>query len=307
MKNKILNLITCIVTLCVCCWSSPAQTKQTSHDFSAFDALEVDYDFNVRVVESRKYSITLNVEDVLKDYIQAYVKNHTLYITLDEKSVPSDVKKMFRGRRAAAPILDATVYTPDPLASVKLSGSSVLAIDQELKCKDFVIDLSENAVISRLTVDAGQVTITSAGKSSADLVVYADDIKLNAAGSSKISLEQDSQNLTIVSGSSAEIDVEGETLDASLTTSGSSKVYLTGKTNNLTVTGSGSSYIDAINLKTSDCSVKLSNSCKVYEAATEALHLDMAGNSTVVFDGEPKIDVINIKSSTVQRYANVKK
>ena len=302
-----LNLIICIVTLCSASVLGAAQGKQSSHDFSAFDALEVDYDFNVRVVDSRKYSITLNVENVLKDYIQAYVKNHTLYITLDEKALPSDVKKMFRGRRSAPPLLEATVYMPEPLVSVKMSGASTLSVDEELKCKDFVIDLSENAVISKLTVDAGQVTVTSAGKSSADIVVYADDIKLNAAGSSKISLEQDSQNLAIVSGGSAEIDVEGETLEAGLTTSGSSKVYLTGKTNNLTVTGSGSSYIDAINLKTSDCSARLSNSSKLYEAATEALHLDLTGNSTVVFDGEPKIDIINVKSSTIQRYSNAKK
>lgn len=307
MRNNLLKLFVCTIALCFAAFVSTAQTKQSSHDFSAFDALEVDYDFNVRVLKSNKYSISLNVENSLKDYIQAYVKNHTLYITLDEKSMPSDLKKQFRGRKAAAPVLDATVYLPEPLSSVKMSGASTLSIEDDMECREFVLDLSENAVVSRLVVDAATVNVTMAGKAKADLVVYADNIKVNAAGNSILGLEQDSESLEIVGGASAQIDAEGETLDAVLTVSGSSKTSLKGKTNNLTVTGSGSSSVDAINFKTSDCTVKLSNSSKVTEAATEALHIDLSGNSTLVFDGDPVIDIINVKSSTVQRYSNARR
>ena len=156
-------------------------------------------------------------------------------------------------------------------------------------------------------MDASNVSVIMAGKSSADLVIYSDNIKLNAAGSSKLEVEQDSQDLEVVAGGSAEIYVEGESLDTSLTTSGTSKTTLKGKTNTLTVNGSGSSFVDAINLKTSDCTARLSNSSKLYEAATEALHIDVSGNSTLIFDGEPVIDIINVKSSTVQRYSSSKK
>ena len=101
--------------------------------------------------------------------------------------------------------------------------------------------------------------------------------------------------------------MEGETLNASVTSSGSSRVTLKGKTSDLNVTGSGLSSVDAINLKTSECTVKLTNSSKLYEAATETVHIDLAGNSTLVFDGDPVIDIINVKSSTIQRYSNVKR
>ena len=99
----------CAIALSLCALVAPAQTKQISHDFSAFDAIDVDYDFDVRVVNSRKNSISLNVDNALKDYIQTYVKNHTLYITLDQKSLPSDIKKQFRSRRSSGPVLEATV------------------------------------------------------------------------------------------------------------------------------------------------------------------------------------------------------
>ena len=303
MKNNLLKLVVCIFALGLAPALAPAQTK-TSHDFSAFDALEVDYDFNIRVVDARDYSVSMNLENDLKDYVQAYVKNHTLYLSLDDKKLPSDLRKRYRARRSASPLLDVTIYTPEALSSVKMKGSSSLTVDFDLECRDFVLDLSENARVSKLVVDASNITVTMAGKSSAnEIALYADNIKLNVAGSAGLYAEQDSQKIEIVSGGSAQIDVEGETLDAQITASGSSKTTVVGKTNTLTVNGSGSSNVDALSLKTSECTARLSNNSKLYEAATEALHIDISGNSTLVFDGDPAIDIINVKSSTVQRYS----
>ena len=303
MKNNLLKLVACIFALGIATALASAQTK-TSHDFSAFDALEVDYDFNIRVVDARDYSVSMNLENDLKDYVQAYVKNHTLYLSLDDKKLPSDLRKRYRARRSASPLLDVTIYTPEALSSVKMKGSSSLTVDFDLECRDFVLDLSENARVSKLVVDASNITVTMAGKSSAnEIALYADNIKLNIAGSAGLYAEQDSQKIEIVAGGSAQIDVEGETLDAQITASGSSKTTVVGKTNTLTVNGSGSSNVDALSLKTSECTARLSNSSKLYEAATEALHIDISGNSTLVFDGDPAIDIINVKSSTVQRYS----
>lgn len=303
MKNSLLKLVVCIFALSLGAASATAQTK-TSHDFSSFDALEVDYDFNVRVVDSRNYSVSMSIENDLKDYVQAYVKNHTLYIALDEKKLPSDLKKRYRSRRSSSPLLDVTVYTPEALGSIKMAGSSSLEVDFDIECNSFVLDLKENARVSKLVVDASDITVTMAGKSVADISLFADNIKLNAAGSSKLTVDQDSQRIEIIAGGSAQIDADGETLDAQLTTSGSSKTVLSGKTNTLSVNGSSTSSVDALNLRTSECSARLSNSSKLYEAATEKLHIDISGNSTLVFDGDPVIDIINVKSSTVQRYSS---
>lgn len=303
MKNSLLKFVVCIFALSLGAAFANAQTR-TSHDFSSFDALDVDYDFNVRVADARNYSVSMSIENDLKDYVQAYVKNHTLYIALDEKNLPSDIKKRYRSRRSSSPVLDVTVYTPEALSSIKMAGSSSLAVDFDIECNGFTLDLTENAHVTKLVVDAADITVTMAGKSVADISLFADNIKVNAAGNSKLTLEQDSQRIEIVAGGSAQIDADGETLDAQLTTSGSSKTMLNGKTNALSVNGSGSSNVDALGLKTSECSARLSNSSKLYEAATEKLHIDISGNSTLVFDGDPVIDIINVKSSTVQRYSN---
>ena len=297
----------CILALGFASLVAPAQTKQINHDVSSFDCLDIDFDFDVRVVDSRKPSVSLNVDNELKDYVQAYVKNHTLYISLDQKKLPSDLRKLFKNRRSKGPVLEATVYVSEPLTAVRLAGASILSVSQDIECRDFRIDLEDNARVERLTVDAGTVTVNASGKSFADLVLYADEIKINASGSSVIGLDQDSEKLAIVAGGSSEVRMEGETLDADITVSGTSKSTLAGKTNKLTVTGSGFTNVDAINLKASDCTVRLSGNCKVYEAATEAIHVDISGNSTLVFDGEPVVDIINVKSSTLQHYSNAKR
>ena len=307
MKNRVLRLAVCILALGFASLAAPAQTKQISHDVSSFDCLDVDFDFDVRVVEARKPSVSLNVDNELKDLVQTYVKNHTLYITLDQKKLPSDLRKLFKSRRSKGPVLEATVYISEPLTAVKLAGASILTVTPDIECKEFRIDLEDNARIERLTVDAGTVTVNASDKSFADIVLYADEIKINSSGSSVIGLDQDSEKLAIVAGGSSEVRMEGETLDADLTVSGTSKATLAGKTNKLAVTGSGFTNVDAINLKASECTAKLSGNCKVYEAATETIHVDISGNSTLVFDGDPVVDIISVKSSTLQRYNNAKR
>lgn len=285
-----------------------AQVKEISHDFSSFDSIDIDYDFNVNVVKTNKeYSASVTVDDILVEYVQMYVKSHTLHITLDKKSLPSDIKKLYKGRKSESPTLNATVYMASDLSGVKMSGASTLSVQDDIECKDFEASIDENATINRLHVDASSFTISSDRKAAANLVVYADDIKIKSTGNSTININQDSQKFEVDASGNSSIDAEGESLETVLTTTASSKVTVKGKTDNLLVKGEGLSNVDAINLQTGDCSVELSGNCKVTEAAKNSLHINMKGNSTLIFDGEPVIDIINVKSSSISRYEASKK
>ena len=308
MKNSLFKLLVSAMVFGTACFCVSAQTKQVSHDFSAFDILDVDYDFNVNVVKSESgYSISLTVDDVLMDYVQTYVKNHTLFITLDKKNLPSDVKKLYKGRKSEDPILNATVFMPSPLVEVNLHGASQLYVENELEVKNFSANISENAVIKKLSVDAEEFSISSANKASGDLVVYADNATIKADGNSKLVIEQDSEKLTIDAGGNCDLTVGGQALDAVVKAAVSASAVLTGKSDNLDVTTSGSAKVDALNLKTRDCTVNLSGNSKVYEAATDNLHVTMAGGSTLIFDGQPTFDIVNVKNSSITRYENAKK
>ncbi len=308
MKNNLFKILVCAAIFCVAAVSASAQIKQVSHDFSAFDAIDIDYDFVVNVARSDAgYSVALSVDDILMDYVQTYVKSHTLYITLDKKNLPSDIKKLYKGRKSEDPVLNATIYTPSQLSGITLRGASVLSVGDEVESKELDVNISENATIKRLSVDASDFSISSANKAVADIVVYADNIKIKADGNSKLNIEQDSEKLNIDADGNCDVSVKGEALETTVKASVSSSLVLTGKTNSLEVNTSGAAKVDALNLKTRDCTVNLSGNSKLTEAASDNLHVTMSGGSTLVFDGQPTIDIVNVKNSTITRFENAKK
>ncbi|MDO5443022.1 MAG: DUF2807 domain-containing protein [Bacteroidia bacterium] len=308
MKNTLLKVFTCIFALSTVCLFSQAQTKQASHEFSAFDSIDIEYDFNVNVVKSdRDYSVSLSVDDVLMEYVQTYVKNHTLYIAMDKKNLPSDIKKLYKGRKSPDPVLNATVYVGSNLKSINIRGGASLYVSEEIECKDFELNVTENATVKKLEVDASEFTYTSNNKAKSELVVYADKITIKADGNSSLNMEQDSEKLDIIGQGNCDVKVNGEALETSIKTSASASVAVIGKTNKLAVTTNGSSKVDALNLKTPECSVDLSGNSRVTEAASDKLDVTMSTGSTLVFDGDPAINIINVKNASISRFEGTKK
>lgn len=308
MKNTLLKSIICLFALSAAGIFAQAQTKQASHDFSAFDAIDIDYDFTVNVVKSdTDYSISLSVDDILMEYVQTYVKNHTLYITLDKKNLPSDIKKLYKGRKSADPILNATVYVASPLSAINVRGGASLYVSEEIECKDFELNVTENAVIKKLDVDASNFTVSSNNKAKAELIVYADNITMKTDGNSTINIEQDSEKLEINAQGNSTVTVSGQALETSVKSALSSSVVISGKTNNLDITTTGGAKVDALNLMTPECSVNLSGNSKVTEAATEKLHITMSTGSSLTYDAEPAIDIVSVKNASISRYGSSKK
>lgn len=308
LRFNYLKVLFCSVALCIASFGASAQVVEINRDFSSFDAIDVSYDFDVRLVSSRRnYSATLTVDSVLADYIQAYVKKNVLYITIDKKSLPSDVKKLYKGRKAEAPVLNVVVSTPEPLCSVKLAGKSTLYVENELRCKDFSISLLESSRLKKLALDATNVSINLADKSQAEFDVNAESLEITASGSSSAYIGHSSEHLALNTTSNADLELEGQTLVAELKAAGSSKTCIKGKTRELIVNGSGNANIDAINFRTADATVKLSGTCKLTEAASEKLSIEMSGSSSLVYDGDPVISIVNIKTSSVSRYGEGKK
>ena len=308
LRFNYLKVLFCSVALCIAALGASAQVVEINRDFSSFDAIDVSYDFNVRMVSSRKnYSATLMVDSVLADYIQTYVKKNVLYITIDKKSLPSEVKKLYKGRKAVVPILNVVVSTPEPICSFKLADKSTLSVENVLNCKDFSISLNGLSRLKKLELDATNVSVNLADKSQAEFDVNAESIEISASGSSSAYISHNSEHLALNTTSNADLELEGQTLVAEVKADGASKTCIKGKTGELIVNGSGNANIDAINLRTSNATVKLSGTCKLTEAATEKLNIEMSGYSSLVFDGDPVINIVNIKTSSVSRYEEGKK
>jgi len=280
-----------------------AQTKDIQHDFSAFTGLSVTsddpYTFEVTLQSSDKYTAVLTVDEKLADYAKAYVKGKTLILEVDEKNIPKETKQAYKAKGAAAPILRVVVSTPE-INSVTLSGAVVLTSTMPIDGDKFSLTTGGNAQVKALNVNVKSATINTEKKSNTVMTISADDIELNTAGNSVCKVTFDCKNLQLSPKGSSEISVSGDAAKIGVNSANSSKITITGKANELNVKGEGSSNIEASNLEIDDCSVNLSNSCTVVENATKNLKLELQGNSTVLFGSDPKINIVSIKSSTVQ-------
>ena len=73
-----------------------------------FYAVSVGDSFEV-TLEEGPCSVKLNTDAALQPYITVSVRDSILYIDYDQKAVPSDIKRIYRGTNAPTPILRATV------------------------------------------------------------------------------------------------------------------------------------------------------------------------------------------------------
>ena len=51
----------------------------------------------------------------------------------------------------------------------------------------------------------------------------------------------------------------------------------------------------------------MANASKIYVNVYDTLKVDLKGNSSVIFDGKPQIEVVNIISSTLMHYTGSKR
>ncbi|MCQ2146634.1 MAG: DUF2807 domain-containing protein [Bacteroidales bacterium] len=281
--------------------AASAQTKEIEHEFSAFNAIEVSNAFEVTLVSGESHSAVLTVDGALAELAKAYVKGKTLYIDLDEKNMSKETKALYKGKNAPVPVLKAVIRVPQ-ISSITIAEDVVLGSAEPINAEKFTLSTSGSAQVKALSVNADKVTISSDKKSSINMTVSSNDIDVNTSGSSSFKLSYDCKDLKMSTSGSSEVSVSGSSKNVSLSTAGSSKLTLAGQADNLDVKGAGSSNINAINLPVKDCSVVLSGSCTVTENASNNLKMELSGNSTLIFNGDPKIDIVNIKSSTVQHY-----
>ena len=281
---------------------SLAQTRTIEHEYSEFDAISVSDGFKVTMVEKAGYNAKFKVSDALESYIQCYVKAGTLYIGIDEKSVPKEVRKTFKGKNSEGPILEATVYVP-VLNSITLNDDCTFSLGGSLNSNDFKLSLFGASSITNLNVNANSASLSVSKKSklSSINVKALDKVTVNAEGSATVVLEYSAKNLEVNNSGSADLAINGQCETSSVCTAGSAKLSLSGKANILNVTGKGgSSKIDAVSMSVDDVNVSLDGADLTVTPA-KTLSLDLGKGASVCYSGDPLIKIVKIQNASVTR------
>lgn len=300
MNIKHLSLI--IATAVLTASLSAAQTRTVEHEYSEFDAVSVSGGFKVTFVEQEGYNAKFKVSDALESYIQCYVKAGTLYIGVDEKSIPKEVRKSFKGNDSDGAVLEATVYVPT-LNSITLSDNATFSSAAELNAADFSLNLSGSSGITDLNVNAVSAVISVSKKSklSSIHVKAGDKVTLNAEGNAGAALEYSAKTLEINNAGSAGLAVNGQCGTLSVCTAGSARLSLSGSAGTLNVTGKGnSSVIDAATLLVDDVNVSL-DGAELTVAPGKNLSLDLGKGACVCYSGDPMVKIVRIQNATVTR------
>ena len=295
MKKIIISAIALVVSL-----FAVAQVKTTDYNYSSFKGISADSDFDVTVSFGSEYKVSVQAETSYMQYINVGVSAGVLEISLNEKTVPAEVKKLYKG---VNPAFKATVVMPVALESVRLKGKSSLSVQGEIKSDaDVSISVADNAELKKISVSAPSCNVSLEKKGSAEIVFVGDKITVAAAGSSTLDLTRDVKESEFALSGAANLVLRGTSDSMTISTKGTSKAALNGSAANVEYILGGTSNINAVGLESSNAKVTMSGLCSLTEAAKDSLKINITAGASLVFDGSPVIDIETVKNASVTHY-----
>ena len=300
--------------------SLSAQLTDRDIMVSEFNAINVSDDFEVTVARG-SYGVRLTVDKDLAPYVEVYVRSKTLYISYDEKAVPKDLRKLYRGKGGLTPVFRVMAYTPE-LQSVSLSDYATLTGVEEFVTGDFELTAVGKSQVKNLSVASASAKIVLRKNAVATLNVKTDrgvevntdnnanlkltftgrELALNADGSSVVVADGPTTSLNLMTGGSSDVSVTSDTEKVDLTTEGSSRLTLTGKATELKIKGSRNSYVDAFAMPLETVEANLSNNSCITVSVSKQVYVNLVGGSALYYSGSPEFRIEKIVKSTLAPY-----
>lgn len=295
MKYSTLTIITCIFAVSVgtaYAQSSDSEdgtsvTEQTV-GFEMFEGVDAGDSFKISYEKASGYSVRWEVNENLKDYVEVYVKGGILYMEVNRKGIPSDVKKLYKAKNAPEVVLNAIVCAPT-LSSISIRDNvELMAKDDAVLAVDSLhVIVAGNADFNNLAISGKNVTVESCNKADVSAPVTAERVTLIASNTSNLSGSVNCNALTVTGRNTSTLKVSG-------------------KAETVTVNGQNRE-VDILALSVPKAELVLSNACRAYVAASQILSLDMKGGSLASFSGDPVIEIVSVQNSSVQHYSGEKK
>jgi len=327
MKNLFSKLLCLAVLASAFAFPSRAQfvnhLEESTLPVGEFTMVSASGDFEVTLSKG-SYGVRLTTDKNLTPYVQVYVRSNTLYLTYDEKSVPKDIKKLYKGKNASQPVFRAVVSMPQ-LNGIELDDNVILSSAEAFYGSDIVISLTDKAQVRNLTVQGNSITVNMKKNAQAALTLTADkkmevttddkailklaekarEITLNAKGSSDNALSGEGEILNLNLSEKTTSNVSHRTKNAVLNVGGSSKLILTGTGEYLEVKGGKNAEVEAVAFPVKTMKAELDGG-KVNVAVEKEMNVTLLGGSSLFFTGSPTLIVNKIVKSTLAPAGTVK-
>lgn len=304
MKKLILAVMTALL-FGASAFAQPLLVQEKNYE--KFDKISVEDNFVLRFIKAGTYAVTLKTDERIAAHVQAYVKNSTLYLVLDEKGFSSDLKKELRKKGAAAPVLEADIYMPS-VNAVVLKDKSVLASCDRFETETFTMTVTDNALVSYVDIacSTGEINVSKNAQVTGTAAVTS-KMYLNISNSAQASFTQNGGNAFVSQSNSAYIDYKANLNMIEIEATGGSESHISGTSSHLKVTGAGLSRVDAELLESKDGDVFLNGSTKCHVNVTEHLKVNLTGGSMLTFKRNPSFEIDRIVNSTLIKADDVKR
>ena len=303
-----------------------SQLEEKTIPVGDFTGIEVADDFEV-TLSSGPCVARVTVDKMLSPYVQVYVRGKVLHIDYDSKSVPKDVRKLYKGRNAPKPVFRANVSLQE-LSSLTLAGNATLTCGDVIDCHLTTdIDLQDRAQLKNLTlktnaldldmkkqaqaavsIDAlNKADVKTDGNSSLKATINAHDVVCTAAGSSEQAITATGENATFSGSGSAQSSYTFTGEKAVVILGGSADMVLSGKGDALSVRGEKTSTLEAAAFDCKEADVNLNGAVKANITVSDSLDATLTGGSTLYYTGTPAFKIAKIVKSTLAPYGSTSK
>lgn len=269
-------------------------------EYESFTNVKVSDNFIVKLVSSDKYMVRTTVDGRLENYVKAYVLNGTLYITLERKSFPSDLKKALRVKGAPAPVMEVEISFPS-IEALELEGNAILHRSDVLYSDTFKLMVNDKARVDKIYLDCNTAEVILAKNAYADVESRAAELLyVITSNASKAVVKQAGKEIKIDAAGTSNVTAIAEVDHINILSSSMASVALSpGIADSMTVSAIGSSKIDAEALSVSKASMVQSGTSKCYVNVKDTLKVNLSGNTLLTFKEKPYIDVDRIVGSTL--------
>ncbi len=311
------------------CFSTAAQTLAAQLDdkeipLSEFSSISVGNNFEVTLVKGN-YAIKLTVDKELAPYVETYVKSRTLNLSYDSKSVPKEIKKLYRGRNAMAPVFRAIIFLPQ-LESISLADNASLTGAELFDADKFSLSIGDKSMVKNLSVNArsayigarknsqaivdlhveGPAELAVDGNANVKLNLTAEEFSVSAAGSSQSSITDKCKSLNISSSASSLLSLFSKSEKASVSLEGNSKISLSGEADKMTLKSSRNSKLDALSFQVEEIEASMAGSSDAVISVEKVLDVTLTGGSELLYNGSPEFRIGKIVKSTLAPYGSVR-
>lgn len=279
-------------------------TRLAPEDIPAFDRISLGGDFALDLRYGKQFRVQVDVEELYADYILLAVEDSSLNVSVDERRVPGDVRRLYRNKDASQPVFRVSVTMPETLSFLRLSDNAFLASADELVFhpEEFALRTTDNAATASFVVQSRRVSLDMDKKSAAQMRSDADTLFVRMAGNSNLTLEQHARITVVNAVANTSMQLDGETEGMEVHVKGTSKAILNGRAGRASFDMANSTNVNAISLECREAHAVMSGICTLSLSVTDDLYVDMNHGANLYFLNEPNVHVQYIKNSSLMPY-----